>query len=343
MAIIDKHLTDKFAIYNSDCLEVLPSLPAESVDFTVYSPPFPQMFAYSNDPRDMSNCTTYAEGLEQYQFIVNEVYRLTKPGRLTAVHCMDLPKSKLTKHHFPGDIVKAHIKAGFHYDCMITIWKDPWLIARRTRMKTLRHMDLCRDSAQVQAGPADYIMVFIKGGQNAEPVAHPNGLNTYAGETEMPEHLVKKYSHYEGDQKKNLLSHWIWRRYASPVWMDIRTGRLMPYLESKENEEEKHVCPLQLDVIERLLTLYSNPGDKVLTPFMGVGSEVFQALEMGRFAIGTELKPSYFRQAKKNLESVGKVIQKEVGGLYDDEDDDEETWDEDELSDDELVESEELG
>ena len=207
MAIIDKHLTDKFAIYNSDCLEVLPSLPEESIDFTVYSPPFPQMFAYSNDPRDMSNCTTYQEGLDQYQFIVNEVHRLTKPGRLTAVHCMDLPKSKLTKHHFPGDIVKAHIKAGFHYDCMITIWKDPWLIARRTRMKTLRHMDLCRDSAQVQAGPADYIMVFIKGGQNAEPVAHPNGLNTYAGETEMPEHLVKKYSNYTGDQKKNLLSH----------------------------------------------------------------------------------------------------------------------------------------
>lgn len=331
MAIIDKRVTEKFAIYNSDCMEVLPSLPAESIDFTVYSPPFPQMYAYSNDPRDMSNCTTYEEGLEQYQFIVNEIYRLTKPGRLTAVHCMDLPKSKLTKHHFPGDIVRAHIAAGFHYDCMITIWKDPWLIARRTRMKTLRHMDLCKDSAGVQAGPADYIMVFIKGGQNAEPVAHPKGLNSYAGETEMPEHLVKKYSNYTGDQKKNLLSHWIWRRYASPVWMDIRTGRLLPYIESKENEEEKHVCPLQLDVIERLLTLYSNLGDRVLTPFMGVGSEVFQSLEMGRFAIGTELKPSYFRQAVKNMESVGKVIQKEVSGLFDDEefDDEEAAWDED--------------
>ncbi len=331
MAIIDKRVTEKFAIYNSDCMEVLPSLPAESIDFTVYSPPFPQMYAYSNDPRDMSNCTTYEEGLEQYQFIVNEIYRLTKPGRLTAVHAMDLPKSKLTKHHFPGDIVRAHIAAGFHYDCMITIWKDPWLIARRTRMKTLRHMDLCKDSAGVQAGPADYIMVFIKGGQNAEPVAHPKGLNSYAGETEMPEHLVKKYSNYTGDQKKNLLSHWIWRRYASPVWMDIRTGRLLPYVESKENEEEKHVCPLQLDVIERLLTLYSNLGDRVLTPFMGVGSEVFQSLEMGRFAIGTELKPSYFRQAVKNMESVGKVIQKEVSGLFDDEefDDEEAAWDED--------------
>jgi hypothetical protein len=222
MPIIDKHLTDKFAIYNSDCLEVLPTLPPESIDFTVYSPPFPQMFAYSNDPRDMSNCTNYEEGLEQYQFIVNEIYRLTKPGRLTAVHCMDLPKSKLTKNTFPSDIERAHIAAGFHYSCTITVWKDPWLIARRTRMKTLRHMDLCKDSAQVQVGPADYIKVFIKGGSNAEPVAHPTGLNTYAGATEMPEHLVKKYSNYVGDQKKNLLSHWIWRRYASPVWMSIR-------------------------------------------------------------------------------------------------------------------------
>jgi DNA modification methylase len=271
MPIIDQHITEKYAIWNADTMEVMPTLPDESIDFCVYSPPFPAMFQYSNDPRDMSNVTNYEEGLEQYQFIVNEIFRLMKPGRLTAVHCMDLPKSKLTKNTFPSDIERAHIAAGFHYSCTITVWKDPWLIARRTRMKTLRHMDLCKDSAQVQVGPADYIKVFIKGGSNAEPVAHPTGLNTYAGATEMPEHLVKKYSNYVGDQKKNLLSHWIWRRYASPVWMDIRTGRLMPYLESKENEEEKHVCPLQLDVIERLLTLYSNPGDKVLTPFMGVG------------------------------------------------------------------------
>lgn len=340
MPVIDQHITEKYAIWNSDNMEILPTIPDQSIDFTVYSPPFCSMYAYSNDPRDMSNCTTYEEGLEQYQFIVNEIYRLTKPGRLTAVHCMDLPKSKLTKHHFPGDIVKAHIAAGFHYDCMITIWKDPWLIARRTRMKTLRHMDLCKDSAGVQAGPADYIMVFIKGGKNSVPVAHPEGLNTYAGETEMPEHLVKKYSKWIGDQKKNLLSHWIWRRYASPVWMDIRTGRLLPFDDSRENEEEKHVCPLQLDVIERLLTLYSNPGDKVLTPFMGVGSEVFQSLEMGRFAVGIELKPSYFRQAKKNLESVGKVIPMEVGGLYDDQEEDEDEWDEPEEEiedDDELI------
>lgn len=292
------------------------------------------MYAYSNDPRDMSNCTTYEEGLEQYQFIVNEMYRLTKPGRLTAVHCMDLPKSKLTKRHFPGDIVRIHQNAGFHYDCMVTIWKDPWLIARRTRMKPLRHMDLCKDSAGVQAGPADYVMVFIKGGQNAEPIEHPHGLKTYAGATEVPEDLVRKYKNFKGDQRTNLLSHWIWRRYASPVWMDIRSGRLLPYLNTKENEEEKHVCPLQLDVIERLLTLYSNPGDRVLSPFMGVGSEVFQAVAMDRKAVGIELKPSYYRQAVLNVAKAGKGVLEETAGLFDSiEDDaecagedDDETW-----------------
>ena len=304
MAIAEQCLTDNYAIYNADCMEVLPEIPAESIDFTVYSPPFPLMYAYSNDPRDMSNCTSYQEGLDQYQFVVNELYRITKPGRLSAVHCMDLPKSKLTKHPFPEDITRAHINAGFHYDCTITIWKDPWLIARRTRMKTLRHMDLCNDSAGVQVGPADYVKVFIKGGQNAEPIRHPEGLKTYAGEREIPAELITRFKKYKGDQKKNLLSHWIWRNYASPVWMDIRLGRLLPYLESRENEEEKHVCPLQLDVIERLLTLYSNPGDTVLTPFMGVGSEPFQSVSMGRKAIGVELKPSYYRQAKQNLESV---------------------------------------
>jgi DNA modification methylase len=303
MAIAEQCLTDEYAIYNADCMEVLPEIPAESIDFTIYSPPFPLMYAYSNDPRDMSNCTSYQEGLDQYQYVVNEIHRLTKPGRLTAVHCMDLPKSKLTKNPFPEDITRAHIKAGFHYDCTITIWKDPWLIARRTRMKTLRHMDLCNDSAGVQVGPADYIKVFIKGGQNAEPIRHPEGLKTYAGEREIPADLVARFKNYKGDQKKNLLSHWIWRNYASPVWMDIRLGRLLPYMDSKENEEEKHVCPLQLDVIERLLTLYSNPGDKVLTPFMGVGSEPFQSVSMGRKALGVELKPSYYRQAKKNLEA----------------------------------------
>jgi DNA modification methylase len=301
MAVAEQILTDQYAIYNSDCMEVLPTIQAESVGVSVYSPPFPELYQYSNDPRDMSNCTRYEEGIEQYQFIVNEIARVTKPGRLTCVHCMDLKRGSYFQRDFPGDIIRVHENAGFNFVCRVTIWKDPWLIARRTRMKSLRHKNICEDSATVRIGPADYVLVFKKGWKNPDPIEHPYGLKHYAGETKIPEDLVKRFRNYKGDQRKNLMSHWIWRRYASPVWMDIRSGRLMPYMESKENEEEKHVCPLQLDVIERLLTLYSNPGDIVLTPFMGVGSEVYIALQMERKAIGIELKPSYFRQAQKNI------------------------------------------
>lgn len=307
MAVAEQHVTDNYAIYCADTMSVLPSLKAESIDFSVYSPPFPELYQYSNDPRDMSNCTKYEEGIDQYRFIVNQVQRLTKPGRLTAVHCMDLKRGSYFQRDFPGSIIKVHEDCGFNFVCRVTIWKDPWLIARRTRMKSLRHKNICEDSATVRIGPADYILVFKKGWENGDPIKHPEGLKTYAGELEPPEDLVRRFANYQGDQRKNLLSHWIWRNYASPVWMDIRSGRLLPYQESKESEEEKHVCPLQLDVIERLLTLYSNPGDTILTPFMGIGSEVFQSVAMGRRAIGIELKPSYFRQAKQNLASAGMI------------------------------------
>lgn len=301
MAVITQHLTDTYAVYNGDCMEVLPKLESESVGLSVYSPPFPELYQYSNDPRDMSNCTRYEEGIEQYKFVVNEIARLTKRGRLTCVHCMDLKRGSYFQRDFPGDIIRAHDAVGFNFVCRVTIWKDPWLIARRTRMKSLRHKNIVEDSATCRIGPADYVLVFKKGWENPEPIEHPHGLKRYAGETKIPEELLAEFRNFKGDQRKNRLSHWIWRRYASPVWDDIRTGRLMPYEEARENEEEKHVCPLQLDVIERLLTLYSNPGDTVLTPFMGVGSEVYGAVINGRKGIGIELKPTYYRQAVKNL------------------------------------------
>jgi DNA modification methylase len=305
MPIIDQEICEQYALYNSDVMELLPTLKSESIGFSVYSPPFPETYAYSNDPRDMSNVTTYEEGMAQYQFVVNEIFRLTKPGRLTAVHCMDLKKGAFFQRDFPGGIIKAHEDAGFGFVCRVTIWKDPWLIARRTRMKALRHKNICEDSSTVRIGPADYVLVFKRGGKNDEKIKHPHGLKHYAGENgddAIPADLRERFANYTGDQRKNLLSHWIWRRYASPVWMDIRTGRLMPYEDSKENQEEKHVCPLQLDVIERLLTLYSNSEDRVLTPFMGVGSEVYMSVRMGRKALGTELKSSYYRQAVKNVQ-----------------------------------------
>jgi DNA modification methylase len=308
VAVIDQCINDKFAIYNADCMEVLPTLPSESVGVSVYSPPFPELYQYSNDPRDMSNCTKYEEGIDQYRFVVEQVARLTKRGRLTCVHAMELKRGSYFNRDFPGDIVRVHEEFGFNYICRVTIWKDPWLIARRTRLKSLRHKNICDDSATVRIGPADYVLIFKKGWENPERITHPDGLKTYAGSTPIPEELVKKYKNYKGDQKLNKLSHWIWRKYASPVWDDIRTGRLLPYMEAKDNEEEKHVCPLQLDVIERCLTLYSNPDDIVLTPFMGVGSEVFMANAMGRRAIGIELKPTYYRQALANLQP--EVIEK---------------------------------
>jgi DNA modification methylase len=304
MAVIAQSINDQRAIYNADCMEVLPSLRSDSIGVSIYSPPFPETYAYSNDPRDMSNCATYEEGIAQYQFIVNEIFRLTRRGRLTCVHCMDLKRGSFFQRDFPGDIIRAHEKAGFNFVCRVTIWKDPWLVARRTRMKSLRHKNICEDSSTVRIGPADYVLVFKKGWQTDVKIKHPLGLKTYAGAREIPPELVQQFKNYEGDQRKNFLSHWIWRAYASPVWMDIRTGRLMPFNESKESDEEQHVCPLQLDVIERLLTLYSNEGDTLLTPFAGVGSEPYMALRMGRPAVGIELKPSYYRQMLKNLKKV---------------------------------------
>ena len=304
MAVADQKITDKYAVYCADNMEVLPTLKPESVGVSIYSPPFPELYQYSNDPRDMSNVAKYEEGIEQFSYIIKEIQRVTKRGRLTCVHCMDLKRGSFFQRDFPGDIIRAHEANGFNFVCRVTIWKDPWLIARRTRMKSLRHKNICEDSASVRIGPADYVLVFKKGWENPEPIEHPEGLKTYAGEEEIPEDLLNRFKNFKGDQKVNFLSHWIWRRYASPVWMDIRTGNLVPYEESKENEEEKHVCPLQLDVIERLLTLYSNPGDVVLTPFMGVGSEVYKSIQMDRRAIGIELKPTYYRQALVNIEKA---------------------------------------
>jgi len=301
MAVISQELHDAYALYNADCMEVLPDLKAESIGFSIYSPPFPELYQYSNDPRDMSNCAQYEEGMQQYGFVVEQIHRLTAAGRLTAVHCMDLKKGSYFQRDFPGDIVRIHEAAGFHFFCRVTIWKDPWLIARRTRVRSLMHKSLVQGGHKVRAAGPDYVLVFVKGGEDKNPIVHPDGLKTYAGGNPVPEDLVHRFANFKGDQRKNLLSHWIWRAYASPVWTDIRSGRLLPYQEAKENEEEKHVCPLQLDVIERCLTLWSNLGDVVLTPFMGVGSEVYGAVLNGRKAIGIELKGTYYEQARKNV------------------------------------------
>lgn len=301
MAVINQKIKKDYAIYNADCMEVMPNLPDKSVGFSIYSPPFPELYQYSNDPRDMSNSVTYEEGLEHYFHTIKQIERITMDGRETAVHCMDLKRGQHYQRDFPGDIIRLHEAAGWNYLCRITIWKDPWLIARRTRMRALMHKTLVNDSSLSRVAGADYVLIFRKSGENKQPVRHEYGLKEYAGEMPIPEDLLQEFKNFKGDQKVNRLSHWIWRRYASPVWTDIRSGSLLPYKESKENEEEKHVCPLQMDIIERCLVLYSNKNDIVFTPFMGVGSEICVALKMERRALGIELKTTYYNQAAKNI------------------------------------------
>lgn len=304
MPVRDQEVTDDYAIYHSDCMEVLAEMERESVDLSIYSPPFPELYQYSDDTRDMTNCVSYDESIDQYRFIVKEVSRLTKPGRMSCVHCTDLKRGQMYQYDFPGDVIRVHEEAGLRFFSRITIWKDAWEFARRTRMRTLMHKTLCEDSCSSRAAPPDLLIVFKKAGQNPVPVTHPKGLRNYAGEGPIPAELLRDFAHYRGDPRGNELSHWIYRQYASPVWMDIRRGRLLDYEQARESDEEKHVCPLQLDVIERCLTLWSNPGEIVLSPFMGVGSEVCGAIVNGRKAIGMELKDTYYRQAKRNIQQA---------------------------------------
>ena len=296
---------DMWSIYHADCMEVMPELPDSSIGLSIYSPPFPELYQYSDDPRDMCNCVNYKEAIDQFGFVVKEIARLTKPGRLSCVHCTDLKRGILYQHDFPGDIIRVHESLGMHYFCRVAIWKDAWEFARRTRMRTLMHKTIVEDSASSRLAPADYILVFKKTGVNVEPITHTNGFIEYAGENPIPQDLLRDFENYTGDQKKNAKSQWIYRQYASPVWMDIRRGRILSGDDSKENDEERHVCPLQLDVIDRCLDLWSNPEDAILTPFMGIGSEVCESVKMGRQAVGIELKATYYRQALKTLKTLG--------------------------------------
>jgi len=306
MAIIDQKITDRYAIYNGDCCEVLPTIPDNSVHLSVYSPPFCGLYQYSSSERDMSNCKSYDEFFDHYGFMVQHIERVTKPGRLTAVHCMDVPfscnaGSGLTD--FPGDIIRLHQKLGFIYVARYCIWKEPLGVRLRTMAKGLAHKQIVDDSAKVDVAGADYLLLFRKKGENEEPISHPTGLDEYIGERQIPHDLLQ-YKGYKGKQTENRYSHWIWRQYASSFWDDIRIDNVLPYKECKDQDDEKHVHPLQLDVIERTVILRSNPGDVVLTPFMGVGSECYGALKHGRKAIGIELKPAYYKQECMNLESL---------------------------------------
>lgn len=317
--MIDQRLTDRYAAYNGDCMEVMPTLPKGSVGLSIYSPPFAGLYHYSSSDRDLSNCRDYPEFFEHYEFVVRELFRLTMPGRMTAVHCMDVPSGNTGLDYlmdFPGDIIRLHEKVGFRYVARYHVWKEPLTVRNRTMTKALAHKSLVEDSSRCTVASADYLLVFRRKGENKVPIEHPRGLLEYAGEREIPAEL-HSYRGWTGKQTENRFSHWIWRQYASAFWDDVRLDRVLPFRPARDEEDEKHVHPLQLDVIDRALVLWSNPKEVVLTPFMGVGSEVYGAVRAGRKGVGVELKPSYYRQAIKNLEAASvEAKQIEIGPLF---------------------------
>lgn len=318
MAVKDQVITDKYALYLGDCVEVMQGLKDESVHLSVYSPPFGGLYHYSSNEKDLSNSKDYKEFFQHYEFVVREVYRLTLPGRITAVHCMDVPTGNSGCDHltdFPGDIIRLHEKLGFRYMARYAVWKEPLGVRNRTMAKNLAHKTIVDDSSRCSVASADYLVVFRKRGENQVPIAHPHGLTEYAGERQMPVELLQ-YKGWTGKQTENRFSHWIWRQYASAFWDDVRIDRVLPYKAARDPDDEKHIHPLQLDVIDRVITLWSNPGEVILTPFMGVGSEVYSAVRGGRRGIGAELKPSYFRQAVKNVAEAERGEVKETGELF---------------------------
>jgi len=303
MAVIDQCVTDKFAVYNGDCTEVMSDMPSGCVHLSIYSPPFGGLYHYSSNERDLSNCDDYDSFFDHYTFVVRELYRLTMPGRVTAVHCMDVPRSNSGTDSyidFPGDIIRLHEREGWMYTGRRAIWKQPLAVRLRTMQKNLAHASLVADSIDCGVAAADFLLTFRKRGKNPVPVAHPVGMLDYAGERVPPADLLP-YRGWTGKQTENRWSHWIWRQYADCMWDDIRMNRVLPYREARDSEDEKHVHPLQLDVIDRCVELFSNKGETVFTPFMGVGSEVYSPVLLGRRGIGAELKPSYYRQALKNV------------------------------------------
>jgi len=279
--VITQKIADRYAVYNADCVEVARQIPTDSIHYSISSIPFASLYTYSNSERDMGNCRSYDEFVDHISFLIDEWHRITMPGRLVSIHCMNLPTSK--QHHgfigiqdFRGDIIRMFQKAGFIYHSEVCIWKDPVTAMQRTKALGLLHKTIRKDSAMSRQGIPDYLVTFRKEGTNPEPVAHTH--------ESFPVSL--------------------WQRYASPVWMDINPSKTLQRESAREDKDERHICPLQLEVIERGIELWSNPNDVVYDPFGGIGSTGYVALKMGRRTIMSELKESYYKQNVLNLESA---------------------------------------
>lgn len=301
---VNQFITDDYAIYEGDCIELIQAIPSDSIHFGIHSPPFEGLYKFSNSDRDISN----NEGQsfwEHYGFLIRELLRVTMPGRIHAVHVMQLPTSKVRHGYigmrdFRGEVIRAYEAAGWIFHSEVCIWKDPVVAQQRTKSIRLLHKQVVKDSTISGQGLADYIVVFRKPGENPKPVA--GCFDRYIGDRQEPDR--SKYT--TPTDGRNWYSIEVWQRYASPVWMDINQTRTLQYLSARDERDEQHISPLQLDVIERCIDLWSNPGEVVLTPFLGIGSEVYAAVEMGRKGIGFELKPSYFAQAVKNIAAIEK-------------------------------------
>ncbi|MGM9544527.1 MAG: DNA-methyltransferase [Romboutsia timonensis] len=275
--VINQTINEKYSLYNGDSCEIIKNIPDNSVHYSIFSPPFADLYVYSNSERDMGNCKTKSEFYEHFKYLIKDLYRVLMPGRLLSFHCMNLPTSKqrdgfIGINDFRGDLIRLFQECGFIYHSEVVIWKDPVIAMQRTKALGLLHKQIKKDSAMCRQGIPDYLVTMRKTGENPERVEHTNDS-------------------FPVD---------IWQQYASPVWHDINPSNTLQKTSAREEKDEKHICPLQLDVIRRAINLWTNPNDIVLTPFLGIGSEVYQALKMGRRGIGIELKESYFNQAVKN-------------------------------------------
>lgn len=321
MAVTSLHETkgDNWHLWNGDCVDVAKSLPDACVGYSIHSPPFSSLYTFSDDPRDMSNCRTNDEFWGHYDFIIKELFRVTKPGRLASIHCMNLPTSKqrdgyIGIYDFRGDVIRHYQAAGFiyHAECQrpteVTIRKDPVSAMQRSKAIGLLHKQLVKDSCMSRMAIADYVIHMRKPGDNVEPVS--GVLDRYYG-TEAPPEGPLEFSHYERGRIRVFpgsteFSIGVWQRYAETVWLDVPQSDVLSRDGAREHDDERHIAPLQLTVIRRCLDLWSNPGDVVFSPFAGIGSEGYVALEMGRKFIGAELKRSYYDQAVGYLTEASK-------------------------------------
>lgn len=297
MKVINQKISNSYSLYHGDSCEVIKGLKDNSIHYSIFSPPFSSLYTYSNSDRDMGNSRDDDQFYEHFKYLVSEIYRVIMPGRLVSVHCMDIPMLKsrdgvIGIKDFPGELIRMFQEAGFIFHSRVTVWKDPLVEATRTKALGLMHKQLCKDSSVCRQGLPDYIVTFRKPGENEELIAHPDGLDRFYGEEEPVIDEGQVYSHQ------------VWRRYASPVWMDIRQSNTLNKVAARDEKDERHICPLQLDVIARCVELWTNPNDIVFTPFAGIGSEVYQSVLMGRRGLGIELKDSYFDEAVSNCESA---------------------------------------